>query len=132
MKSSTKNFFYNLSSKTRITMLFCGCLILLTGLLLIFLMLCPVKKENLSNHANENLLSVATTASTEATNTEETTVTPKNTRKTTDKKRARSTTTKTTTKEAITKTEEMTEEERNAELERLKKESEDLTEWEEV
>ena len=111
LKTTIQTFCHDLSAKTRITVLCCGCFLVLTGFLLVFLMLCPVKKENLSNHANENLMSAITTSAPTATTTAEETTTFKRTRKTTDKKRARSTT-QTTVKTELIETEEplMTEE----------------------
>ena len=111
LKTTIQTLCHDLSAKTRITVLCCGCFLVLTGFLLVFLMLCPVKKENLSNHANENLMSAITTSAPAATTTAEETTTFKRTRKTTDKKRARSTT-QTTVKTELIETEEplMTEE----------------------
>ena len=105
LKTTIQTFCHDLSAKTRITVLCCGCFLVLTGFLLVFLMLCPVKKENLSNHANENLMSAITTSAPTATTTAEETTTFKRTRKTTDKKRARSTT-QTTVKTELIETEE--------------------------
>ena len=46
LKTTIQTFCHDLSAKTRITVLCCGCFLVLTGFLLVFLMLCPVKKEN--------------------------------------------------------------------------------------
>ncbi len=81
-----KKFFASLSHSAKITLITCGCFVMLTMLILIFLMLCPIQESSSANYVNESL--VVTTAMTENTlATEETAETTQFTRKTTDAKR---------------------------------------------
>ena len=93
-----KNFFASLSHRTKITLITCASFIVLTMLILIFLMLCPIQESSSANHVNDSL--VVTTAVSEGTlDTAETTAvsTTKFNRKTTDAKRS-TTRTETTVK----------------------------------
>lgn len=84
-----KNFFANLSHPTKITLITCSSFVILTMLILIFLMLCPIQESSSANNVNDSL--VVTVASTEETQiTSETTasaVSTKFERKTTDANR---------------------------------------------
>lgn len=81
-----KRFFASLSQSARTTLITCGCFVLLTMLILIFLMLCPIQESSSANYVNDSL--VVTTTVTENTLTaKETESTTKFTRKTTDAKR---------------------------------------------
>ena len=84
-----KNFFANLSHPTKITLITCSSFVVLTMLILIFLMLCPIQESSSANNVNDSL--VVTVASTEETQiTSETTVSAVSTkfeRKTTDANR---------------------------------------------
>ena len=98
-----KNFFASLSHRTKITLITCASFIVLTMLILIFLMLCPIQESSSANHVNDSL--VVTTAVSEGTlDTAETTTavsTTKFNRKTTDAKRS-TTRTETTVKSSDT------------------------------
>lgn len=90
-----KKFLDSLSHSARITVVTCGCFILLTMLILIFLMCCPIRESSAANHVNDNLIVTGITAQT--TDTMETTqVTTHFSRRTTDPTRDTSTTTETT------------------------------------
>ena len=84
-----KNFFASLSHRTKITLITCASFIVLTMLILIFLMLCPIQESSSANHLNDSL--VVTTAVSEGTlDMAETTTavsTTKFNRKTTDANR---------------------------------------------
>ena len=60
-----KNFFANLSHPTKITLITCSSFVILTMLILIFLMLCPIQESSSANNVNDSL--VVTVASTEET-----------------------------------------------------------------
>jgi hypothetical protein len=60
-----KNFFASLSHRTKITLITCASFIVLTMLILIFLMLCPIQESSSANHVNDSL--VVTTAVSEGT-----------------------------------------------------------------
>ena len=93
-----KRFFANLSHSARITLTACGCFILLTMLILIFLMLCPIRQSSSANNVNNSLVITGTTvASTTASQTETTVSSTSRTRLTTDPNR---TSTSTVTTEA--------------------------------
>ncbi|WP_298484170.1 hypothetical protein [uncultured Ruminococcus sp.] len=79
-----KKFFASLSHNAKITLITCGCFVMLTMLILIFLMLCPIQESSSANYVNDSL--VVTTSVTENTlaATEEATETTKFARKTTD------------------------------------------------
>lgn len=81
-----KKFFTSLSHSAKITLITCGCFVMLTMLILIFLMLCPIQESSSANYVNESL--VVTTAVTEDTlATEKTAETTQFTKKTTNANR---------------------------------------------
>ena len=83
-----KRFFANLSHSARITLTACGCFILLTMLILIFLMLCPIRQSSSANNVNDSLVITGTTvASTTVSQTETTVSSTSRTRLTTDPNR---------------------------------------------
>ncbi len=84
-----KRFFAGLSHSARVTVITCGCFVLLTMLILIFLMLCPIHQSSAANDVNNAL--VVTTGATEQT-TETTVTTMSFTRKTTNVNRLTTTT----------------------------------------
>lgn len=92
-----KKFFSDLSHRTRVTLITCGCFLVLTMLILIFLMLCPIQESSSANNVNDSLV-VTTVASETTDSVSETTVaaTTKFNRQTTDANR-------TTTAAATTK-----------------------------
>ena len=93
-----KRFFANLSHSARITLTACGCFILLTMLILIFLMLCPIRQSSSANNVNDSRVITGTTvASTTVSQTETTVSSTSRTRLTTDPNR---TSTSTVTTEA--------------------------------
>lgn len=92
-----KDFFYNLSRMTRVTIVSCGFLLALALLIFLFLVICPVKKDNTANYVNEKIIYSVTVTSTQPANAASTEISSiMKTRKTTDKKR-KTTTTVTTT-----------------------------------
>ena len=60
-----KKFFSDLSHRTRVTLITCGCFLVLTMLILIFLMLCPIQESSSANNVNDSL--VVTTVASETT-----------------------------------------------------------------
>ena len=60
-----KKFFASLSHSAKVTLVTCGCFLLLTMLILTFFMLVPVKVSSNANHVNDDL--IVTTAVTQAT-----------------------------------------------------------------
>ena len=85
-----KKFFSSLSHSAKVTVITCGCFVMLTMLILIFLMLCPIHETSSANNANRML--VVTTTTTAGT-TQTTAATTGFTRKTTDANRVTTTTT---------------------------------------
>lgn len=82
-----KNKKWNIANSTKLTMIFCGSVVVFSAILLVFLMFFPLKMENPANGINEKL--IASAMSTTTISTESTTATTVssfvNTRKTTDK-----------------------------------------------
>lgn len=60
-----KAFFASLSRGTKITLITCGCFIMLTMFIVIFLMLCPIQQTD--GVSNEALLVTETTTTTGST-----------------------------------------------------------------
>ena len=81
-----KNFFAGLSRSAKMTLIVCGSFIILTMLILIFLMLCPIQTDSAANHANDDLI-VTTSISETTETTVSSTSTTKFNRKTTDANR---------------------------------------------
>ena len=52
-----KKFFASLSHSVKVTLVTCGCFLLLTMLILTFFMLVPVKVSSNANHVNDDSLS---------------------------------------------------------------------------
>lgn len=93
-----KSFFDSLSKATKVTLISCGCFVLLTMVILTFLMLCPVKKESNANHANDALMTATIQTQPSVTTAgEEAVQTTSRTRKTTDRNRKFKNRTTTTT-----------------------------------
>lgn len=87
-----KKFFASLSHGAKVTLVTCGCFLLLTMLILTFFMLVPVKASSNANHVNDEL--IVTTAVTQVTMETTTEVTGTTFhRQTTDKNRKSVTTT---------------------------------------
>lgn len=90
-----KVFFASLSKSAKVTLITCGSFLILTMLLMIFLMLCPIHTESSANNINEGL--IVTTSATETTATETTTIITRFTRRTTTVGRRTTTERRTTT-----------------------------------
>ncbi len=91
-----RSFFSNLSHGTKVALITCGCFVLLTMLILIFLMLCPIQVTNHVSEVTDALIETTTTSITETTATTGTTETTSNTRRTTTTTDENYTTTTTT------------------------------------
>ena len=81
-----KKFFASLSHSAKVTLVTCGCFLLLTMLILTFFMLVPVKVSNNANHVNDDLIVTTAVTQVMAETTAEATGTTFH-RQTTDKNR---------------------------------------------